>query len=131
MDVDKINAKGKEPLMNLYDKLQIYENRANYKDVDGFTEEIITLNKYGIFPFFKIGGHTNYEKANSYLIAILQNGLTLSKNNYLNEEIMVEFRKYIKNILTLVFDNTERDLDVMADSILEFEKKVANAYVTG
>ncbi|OUM66904.1 hypothetical protein PIROE2DRAFT_5763 [Piromyces sp. E2] len=98
MDVDKINAKGKQPLMDLYDKLQIYENREKYNSTDGLTEEIITLNKYGIFPFFKIGGHTNYEKSNSYLIAILQNGLTLSKDNYSNESHMVEFKKYIKNL---------------------------------
>ncbi|ORX38765.1 zincin [Piromyces finnis] len=129
MDVDKINAKGKQPLIDLYDKLKIYENRENYKDVNKFTEQLVTLNKYGIFPFFKIGGHTDYEKANHYLIAFLQNGLTLSKDYYSYDVVLVELRKYIKNILTLIFDSTERDIDAMADSILEFEKKVANAYV--
>lgn len=128
MDVDKINAKGKQPLMNLYDKLQIYENRSSYNTADGLTEQIVKLNKYGIFPFFKIGGHRDYEKDNNYLLAILQNGLTLSKDYYEYEKVLVELRKYIKNVLLLIFDSNERDIDAMADSILELEKKVANAY---
>eukprot|EP00833_Pecoramyces_ruminatium_P017580 jgi/Orpsp1_1/1191612/evm.model.d7180000087317.1 len=128
MDVDKINAKGKQPLMNLYDKLQIYENRSSYNTADGLTEQIVKLNKYGIFPFFKIGGHKDYEKDNNYLLAILQNGLTLSKDYYEYEKVLVELRKYIKNVLLLIFDSNERDIDAMADSILELEKKVANAY---
>jgi len=133
MDSNKISEKDNKPLINLLDQLKIYENKTNYSNLDGLTNLIIDIHNYDSDAFFNIGIIDDLENSNINTIYLIQSGLGLpNKEFYENLEYISLYKEIVKNTFSNIFSNsrTDKDIDSLADSAVEFEKKLANINVS-
>ncbi len=52
MDEDKINKKGKKPLIKLLKQFDLYKNKSKYEGVDGITNLIADIHNYDVKIIF-------------------------------------------------------------------------------
>jgi len=135
IDTDKIEEKGKKPLTDLLSKLNINDDDADYTNADTLTKLLVKLHNYGSSAFFNMAVAADQKNPDLNVIYVGQSGLGLpSKEYYEEEEILATYKETIKNMLTIVFDqsvnssarhNKERNFDTNAEMIVEFEKELA------
>jgi len=131
LDTEKIESIGKEPLINLIEKLNINKDKENYKDIDTLTKLMIKLHNYGSSAFFDMAVAADQKNPDLNVIYIGQSGLGLpSKEYYEEEEIISIYRETIKNMFANIFDDQPKEkLDALADLIINFEKQLAKVTV--
>jgi len=134
MDVDKVNEMGNEPILNFLNQLDI--SKESHNTVDDITNLIAKTHNHEFNALFEldIGGNILNTDGN-YLLNLIQpgvlinskeSGLPLSKEAYENKEIISYYKEMIHSILSEVFgDQSERDIEAMTNSIVEFEQKLA------
>jgi len=134
IDTDKIEEKGKEPLLKLIQQLKINENKTNYSNVDGVTELMIKLHNIGLSAFFDMGVAADQKNPDLNVIYIGQAGLGLPSQEYYEEDEIVDiYREVIKDMLRNILEDEEtgnvRNYSEAADLIVNFEKELAKVTV--
>ncbi|OUM64690.1 hypothetical protein PIROE2DRAFT_42288, partial [Piromyces sp. E2] len=126
MDKDTIDKKGKEPLMKFLNNFDLYANKSKYESVDGFTNLMIDLHYYGMYPFFTILIDSDFENPSLYAINLNQSELPLSKTQYKNKEIVSNYKIAIKDTLNLLFGDqpNKRNIEEMTNTIVDLELKL-------
>ena len=153
---DKLHEENLERLMELIDKpcanlpipLQMkiinlrdkYLQRDFYENANYFNENILAkitkkenlqeLQKLhtswmskGIGYLFDISIDADLKDCDNNIIYISQNGLSLNRDYYEDEEIMGKFKEYITKV---VGEFTYGNQDILIDTALEFEKRLAS-----
>ena len=153
---DKLHEENLERLMELIDKpcanlpipLQMkiinlrdkYLQRDFYENANYFNENILAkitkkenlqeLQKLhtswmskGIGYLFDISIDADLKDCDNNIIYISQNGLSLNRDYYEDEEIMSKFKEYITKV---VGEFTYGNQDILIDTALEFEKRLAS-----
>jgi len=136
MDVDSINKMGGEPLLNFINQLKINENKEEYKSVDGLTNLIADLHYHNLYAFFGTYVSEDPMDPEKHIIYLMQPGVILTyipaglkfpKQFYESEEIVSFYKEVIMNTLNNLYgDQTERNIEDMTNSIVEFEKALAD-----
>jgi len=104
MDVNTINSKGKEPLIKLFEQLEIQKNKDSYKTVDGLTDLMAKLSSIAVDTFFTIKVKSELKNPENTTIYMEQPTLTLiTKEYYNNNEIIPLYQEIIKNMFINVF----------------------------
>jgi len=145
MDEKTINSKGKKPLNDLLKQLEIYKNRDSYKNADGLATLNAKLLSHGVSLLFYAVVSSNINDPDHKVIGITSPDVGLpAKEYYENEEIVSKYKGTIKEILSSILSDEEdggnfftrlfgfgkkRDFDKLSNSIVEFEKKLANLFV--
>jgi len=148
MDEKNINSKGKKPLVDFLNQLEIYKNRESYKNPDGLATLNAKLLIYDVSFLFISYVSNNINDPDNKVIGITTPDIGLQvKEYYENEEIVSKYKGAIKEILTNILNDEEdggnfftrlfrrlfgggnkRDFDKLSNSIVEFEKKLANIF---
>jgi len=128
MDEDTINKKGKEPLINLLNQFDLYNNKSKYEGVDGLTNLIADLHHYGVNIIFNYGVGGDVMNHDLNVMGIIQPDLLLLKDQYKNEEDVSKYKSTIIETLKLLFKDqkNKRNIEEMANKIIEFEKKLSD-----
>jgi len=148
MDVNTIKSKGKEPLIKLFEQLEIQKNKDSYKTVDGLTDLLNKLSSIATDIFVSVGVDSDLKNPEKNTIIIKQSPLTLfTKEYYNNNDITSQYQEVIKNMFINIFgdekdsgnfftnlfhdifggsDGDNRDFDKISKSIVELEKKLIN-----
>ncbi len=125
MDEDTINKLGKEPMINFLNQFDFYNNKTKYESVDEITNLIVDLHNYNIpyIFFFSVG--PGLFNSNINAMSITQQPL-LYTNQYKNDAFISSYKSVIMETLNLIFDDqkNKRNIEEMADKIVEFEKKL-------
>ncbi|KAL6626131.1 zincin [Neocallimastix sp. 'constans'] len=146
MDEQNIKSKGRKPLVDLLNQLEIYKNKDTYKEVNGLTTLISKLGIYKAPILFGIDGLTDLWNSSDKEILLKQTDLGLpSKEYYEQEEAVTKYKEIIKAMLSNILDDEnqdsgnfftklfggsdKRDFDKLANSIVEFEKKLINVVI--
>jgi len=146
MDEQNIKSKGKKPLVDLLNQLEIYKNKDTYKEVNGLTTLISKLGIYKAPILFGIDGLTDLWNSTDKEILLKQTDLGLpSKEYYEQEEAVTKYKEIIKAMLSNILDDEnqdsgnfftklfggsdKRDFDKLANSIVELEKKLSNVVI--
>lgn len=125
MDVDSINAKGSQPMLDLFHRLRIFENREKYASVEGFTNLIASVHGIGV-PFLFEGSCVLPKNSNQYDFAIIENSSRMAVNLIKHPK---EYKQYIHDTLQLVFHGIggRRDMDAMTEAIVNLENELYQA----
>jgi len=128
MDEDTINKKGKEPLINLLNQFDLYNNKSKYEGVDGLTNLIADLHHYGVDIIFKFVVVGDIIKHDLNIMGMVQPDLLLLKDQYKNEKDISKYKSTIIETLELLFKDqkNERNIEEMTNKIIEFEKKLSD-----
>jgi len=132
MDEDTINKQGKEPIINLLNEIDLYNNKTRYEGVNGVSTLVADLHKYNVDIIFNIRILGNdYVNPMAINIVIGQPELLLIKNKYNNENIISQYKTTIIETLNRLFGDQkgERNFELMANKIVEFEKKLSEVLV--
>ncbi|OUM64689.1 hypothetical protein PIROE2DRAFT_42280, partial [Piromyces sp. E2] len=132
MNEKNINKKGKEPLMNLLKKINLSENKSSFEGIDGLTNLIILIHNYRVDSFFELYIDNDLENPDINIIGLSQPDLSLSKENYKDEEMVSQYRATIEETLDLLYDGQQDKVKnaEIANSIIEFEQKLSNFTVS-
>jgi len=133
IDSKLINEKNNKTLINLLNQLKIYENKENYRDLDGLTNLIIDIHNYDSDAFFNIGIIDDLENQDINKFYLIQSGLGLpNKEFYENHEYISLYKDIVKCLFINIFKDhrTKKDINSLADLAVEFEKKLANINVS-
>jgi len=126
MDVDAIEKKRNQPLLDLINKFNIRKNRKTYATVEGFTDLLVRLHTQAVPFLFDIGNIMLNNYKEKYKFVIVQNAAGLVGSNINIEIVEKYYRKYVRDTLELVFEGTnDRDLDQMTDAIVKMEIKLS------
>jgi len=132
MDEDTINKQGKEPIINLLNQFDLYNNKTKYEGVNGISILIADLHKYNVNTVFenRILGNKYYNPMAINLV-LSQPELLLIKSKYNDENIISQYKTTIIETLNLLFEDQkkERNFELMANKIIEFEKKLSEFLV--
>jgi len=129
IDTDKIEEKGKEPLIKLLQQLKIDENKEAYGDSTELTELIVKLHNVGSSAFFDMAVAADQKNPDLNVIYIGQSGLGLpSKEYYEEEDILAVYKETIKDMFDNIFDD-RNNAEATADLIINFEKKLAEVTI--
>jgi len=124
INVDKIEEKGKEPLIQLLQKLKLSEQEGN--DVSSL---MVKLHNIGTSVFFDMSVEADQNNPDINVIYLGQSGLGLpSKEYYEEEDIIAVYKETIQDMFENIFDD-RNDFDTTADIIINFEKKLAEVTV--
>jgi len=128
MDNKTLNAKGIKPILDLFDKLKIEENRTKYNNPEDLTDFLIQLSKFDINLFFTGDLFQNLNDSKTLSTYIGQPGVGLENiNSYEDQEIVSKYKNIMKFMFTKVFENQkERNIEKMIETVFEFEKKLSN-----
>jgi len=132
MDEDAINKNGKESLINLLNKLDIYNSKSKYDSVDGLSNILVDLHHRGVNTLFNLITSIDIVNHDIYGMGIEQPNLTLLKDHYKDENILSQYKEIIIDTLNRLFDENqqkERNIEEMANKIIEFEKKLADSLI--
>ena len=128
MDEDTINKNGKEDLINLLNKFDLYNSKSKYDSVDGLTNLLVDLHHHGINILYSIIIERDFVNNSIYAMGITQTELLLLKDNYKDETILTKYKEIIMDTLNRLFDENqqkERNIEEMANKIIEFEKQLS------
>eukprot|EP00833_Pecoramyces_ruminatium_P003323 jgi/Orpsp1_1/1177355/evm.model.c7180000061131.1 len=123
---DKINEKGKEPVINLLKSLNLRENIESYKTVDGLTNLLLKLIKYDIGPLLDTGIMGDLIDSNSYILVFIQPSLYFAKESYENSDVISHYKDAVSKLLKNIYGDDRSDIDALTNSIVDFEQKIAN-----
>jgi len=132
MDEDTINKNEKESLINLLNKLDIYNSKSKYDNVEGLSNILVDLHHHGITTLFILGTTGDLINHDNNVMTINQSPVTLSKDHYKNENILFVYKEIIMDTFSRLFDENqqkERNIEEMANKIIEFEKKLVDAII--
>jgi len=129
LNVEAINKKGSNPMLDLLNELKIYKNRKNYSSVKGLTNLVLTLHNRAIPIFFDISNII----ANSVDTDVFEISLSENGSNIRNEEFDYfnsKYRKYVHDTLELIYNKKTktRNIDVMTDAIVKFEYELSTIH---
>jgi len=127
MDTNKINSKGREPLVNFLNTFKINEYKGNLKNVDTLTSLIAEIHNYNSFAFFSMDITNDLINPEKYLGYVLQNGLALQISDYYDDiGISTIYKEIINDTLSNIFDDqSKRNIDTMTREIFSFEHRLA------
>jgi len=126
MDVDAINKQGLKPLINLLNQFDLYNNKAKYESVDEFTNLIADIHDYGISYIF--GYTVGVDLINTEINVMQVSQPQILYSDQLKNE---EFISLILETLKALFDDqkNKRNIEEMADKIIEFEKQLSDILI--
>ncbi|KAG4084089.1 Metalloproteases [Neocallimastix lanati (nom. inval.)] len=126
IDVDVIEKKRNQPLLDILEKFSILKNSKSYATVEGLTDLLVRLHTYGVSFLFDISSIFLKSISDKYIISLVSNGSGLAGENITNKTVEKVYRNYVMKTLELVFEGTEdRDLNEMTDAIVKMEIKLA------
>eukprot|EP00833_Pecoramyces_ruminatium_P006807 jgi/Orpsp1_1/1180839/evm.model.c7180000074832.1 len=129
-NVDRIEEKGKEPLVNFINEINLRENIESYKTVDGFTDLLVKLFGYGIGPVLNSGSFGDLQDSNITVLAVTQPSLYFAKETYVKSDVIAKYKEAAYKILKNVLGDEKDDLKTLADSVVDFEKKLADISIS-
>ena len=117
MDIDNINKKGEKPLIDLLNKLKINENKDKYNDPKELAKMLLKIKLHSLIyyptPLFRMEVSLNEDMTSTVPI--------LLKSNSFTDDID---KKELKEVLSNIYKDSNRDIDKMIDSIYDFDKKL-------
>jgi len=127
MNEKVINKKGKEPLMKLLKKIDLFKNKSKFEGVDGITNLIILLHQYSVDTFFELYVNADIDNPEENVIYVSQPSLSFSKETFKDKEIVSEFEAAIEETLNLLYDDQQNKINTkeIANSIIKFEQKLS------
>jgi len=128
MDEDTINKNGKESLISLLNKFDLYNSKSKYDSVDGLSDLLVDLHHHGINTLFSIMIKSDLINNKINAMGIIQTELLLLKDHYKNETILNQYKEIIMDTLNRLFDESqqkERNIEEMANKIIQFEKQLS------
>ena len=125
-DVKKRDKEGLKPLQEDLKKINVIKN------VDDFEKFTIEITKKGRSTLYGWGIGSDLNDSFNNAVYMGAAGLGLSKDYYQketkeNEEIIKEYTRYVKDMLDFLGESNSGD---KARNIVEFEKKIANTFLT-
>jgi len=126
MDIESINAKGFQPILNLFEQLNMEEK------VENLTDFLATLDNYDVDLFFGVSVFANNMNPDVYGMYINQPSIGLiSSINYKNDDYVIFYKNIMKYVFSEFYKNQQdKNIEKMIESVLEFEKKLINITVT-
>eukprot|EP00833_Pecoramyces_ruminatium_P015963 jgi/Orpsp1_1/1189995/evm.model.d7180000076008.1 len=130
MDTNKINSKGREPLVNFLNTFKINEYKGNLKNVDTLTSLIAEIHNYGSYAFFSMDTSKDPMDPTKFVLTISQDGIGIpSPDLYDDYGVSYLYKDIIKETLEKVFGKESgRDFDAMSESIYKFEHRLARIF---
>jgi len=125
-NVDRIDEKGKKPLLDLLNKLNLHENIENYKTKDGLTNLLNKLFRNGIAPLLKTGTIGDLSNSTIHVLALTQSTLFFAKESYEKPDVISHYKVAIYGVLKNIYGDERDGLKDMANSIADFEQNIAN-----
>jgi len=131
MDEDTINKQGKEPIINLLNQFDFYNNTSKYEGVDGLTNLIADIHHYGgifIFVFGVIGDLIDHDLN---VMAITQQNILIPKNYFKDEYVINMYKYVIMELFSNLFEDqiNERNIEEIANKIIDFEIKLSDIII--
>lgn len=133
MDTETINAKGIQPMLDLFTQLKIEENKSKYNNVDDLTDLLIKLDNLGLNFLFKTQSDKNLfnPKINSIYFRQPDLGL-MNKSNYKNPYMVITYKNIMNAMFTKLFqdqdqnqDQKDINIEKMVESTFGFEEKLS------
>jgi len=133
MDEDTIKKQGKEPIINLLNKFDLYNSKSKYEGVDGLSILIANLQQYDVSPFFVNFISSDLIDPSINDFSISQPKLLLMTDQYKNEVLVSQYKTMITETLNKLFDDQkeDRNIEEMANKIIEFEIKLSEILISG
>eukprot|EP00833_Pecoramyces_ruminatium_P017928 jgi/Orpsp1_1/1191960/evm.model.d7180000089628.1 len=126
IDVESIEKKRNQPLLDILEEFNIRKNRKTYATVEGLTDLLVRLHNRGIPFLFNVGNVFLDGYSDKYAFALVSNGSGLAQQYITIDMVEKLYRKYVRDTLELVFEGThDRDLDAMTDAIVKMEIQLA------
>jgi len=131
MDMETLNAKGFQPILDLFEKMNIDDdiyNENKYYNVEEFTNFLARFDNYGTGLLFDINIYASEENPeyNSIFITQPEFGLKIKKN-YENNDIVTQYKSIIKYVFDGISKNQkDKNIDKIVESVLELEMKLIN-----
>eukprot|EP00833_Pecoramyces_ruminatium_P009987 jgi/Orpsp1_1/1184019/evm.model.c7180000087687.1 len=125
-NVSSIEEKGKEPLVNFINEINLHEDIESYKTVDGFTDLLVKLFSYGIVPLVSSGVGADDQDSNVNVLYVNQPSLYFARETYEKSDVISKYKEAAFNILKNVLGEEKADLKSVADFVIDFEQKLAN-----
>jgi len=129
IDGELVNSRGKEPLIEFLNEFNITSYKENFRN-GGFTDLLVNLHHYSIYSLFNVNYKIIDGKQNQFAPILAESSTVLNKEKYNNETLVNYYKEYITTTLTSIFDNDEKDVEAMTESIINIEKKLANILKT-
>jgi len=131
MDEDAMKKQGKEPIINLLNKFDLYHNKSKYEGADGFAILIADLHNHFVLTYFQ------YEIINDFIVQnindfiIGQPDLLLLKDQYKDEKVVSQYKNMIIETLNKIFEDQkeERNIEEMANKIIDLEIKLSEVLI--
>jgi putative endopeptidase len=129
MDSARIEKEGLNPLKADLD------NISAIKDVNGIVDEVASLHRYGIYPFFGMYIDQDAKKSTEYATYISQAGLGLPDRDYYtktdkaSEEIRAKYLAHVTKMFQLMGED-EATAAKDAKAVMNIETKLAGASMT-
>jgi len=131
MDEESINKKGKEPLMNLLNKLDLHNNKTKYKGADGIANLIADLQYYGVDSFLKIENGDDIENKDIIVVGIIQPDMTPELGLYYSKEVLPYYKNAVNTTLVKLFgEQKERNIEEMTNTIIDLESKLYSSLLS-
>jgi len=131
MDETAIKKQGKKPILNLLNRFDLYNKKLKYEGVDGLSSLIANLQQYDVNIVFnyQISDDFVNPKLNAFILT--QPELFLIVDQYKDEVDVSHFKAMITETLNGLFKDQkkERNIEEMADRIVEFEKKLSEILI--
>lgn len=139
MNTDDINKKGAEPLIKLLNDLKIFNNKDDYKTPQGLATLLANIHKYqmnladrsNVNTLFSLEMKEDSQNPKLIINEFRQPMIILkNKKNYTEKNILL-LKNQLKLLLTNIYgEKTERDIDSIVNSAIDFETKLANITVS-
>ena len=133
MDENTINKQGKQPLINLLNQIDLYNNKSKYEGADGIALLIADLHKYNVnFLFWNTASFNDYINPTIIHFMISQPNLLLRKDKYNDENIVSQYKTTILETLNRLFKDqkNEKNFEKIANKITELEKKLSEFFIS-
>eukprot|EP00833_Pecoramyces_ruminatium_P009530 jgi/Orpsp1_1/1183562/evm.model.c7180000085730.1 len=125
LDVDAINKKGSQPMIDLLNELKIYENRKRYATVEGLTDLIFRLHNRSVPFLFDISNIYLSSYSDKYVFVVVENSSYLAGNK---ASFYTKYKQYVHDTLELIFQGKEnRNIDAMTNAVVDFEYQLHQA----
>jgi len=133
MDEDAMKKQGKEPIINLLNKFDLYHNKSKYEGADGSAILNADLHNHFVVTYFTYDIINDFIDNNINDFIIGQPDLLLLKDQYKDEKIISQYKTVIVETLNKIFEDQkeDRNIEEMANKIIEFEKKLSEILIPG
>ena len=129
MDSASIEKAGLQPLQAELTKINAL------KDANGIVDEIASLHRFGIYPFFGVYVDQDAKKSSQYALYLVQAGLGLPDRDYYfkkdkgSEEIRSKYLAHVTKMFQLMGES-EAEASKHAKAVVDIETKLAGASMT-